>query len=61
MARSNDPNSAGKTQVVMPFEFDGLTPLLTTSKKLNPGAHTLTLVDDRGEEYVRTFTCLSEK
>ena len=26
-----------------------------------PGAHTLTLVDDRGEEYVRTFTCLSEK
>jgi penicillin-binding protein 1C len=26
-----------------------------------PGAHTLTLVDDRGEEYVRNFTCLSEK
>jgi penicillin-binding protein 1C len=26
-----------------------------------PGAHVLTLVDDRGEEYVRTFTCLSEK
>ena len=26
-----------------------------------PGAHTLTLVDDTGEELVRTFTCLSEK
>lgn len=26
-----------------------------------PGAHTLTLVDETGEELVRTFTCLSEK
>jgi penicillin-binding protein 1C len=26
-----------------------------------PGVHVLTLVDDRGEEYVRTFICLSEK
>jgi penicillin-binding protein 1C len=26
-----------------------------------PGPHTLTLVDDSGEEYVRTFTVLSEK
>ena len=26
-----------------------------------PGAHTLTLVDEIGEELVRTFTCLSEK
>jgi penicillin-binding protein 1C len=26
-----------------------------------PGEHTLTLVDERGEEFVRTFRCLSEK
>ena len=26
-----------------------------------PGAHSLTLVDETGEELVRTFTCLSEK
>ncbi len=26
-----------------------------------PGSHTLTLVDETGEELVRTFTCLSEK
>ncbi len=26
-----------------------------------PGTHTLTLVDETGEELVRTFTCLSEK
>lgn len=40
----NDPDSIGKTQVSLPFEFDGLTPLLVTSKKLDPGAHTLKFV-----------------
>jgi penicillin-binding protein 1C len=26
-----------------------------------PGLHTLTLVDETGEELVRSFSCLSEK
>jgi hypothetical protein len=26
-----------------------------------PGPHSLTLVDETGEECVRSFTCLSEK
>jgi len=38
------PASSGKEQIEMAFEFDGLTPLLTTETTLTPGTHTLKLV-----------------
>lgn len=39
-----DPDAAGKTQVDVNLELDGLTPLLITKGRLSAGAHTLELV-----------------
>ena len=38
------PAKEGKMPVVLPIEYDGLTPLLVTSKSIAPGTYTLKLV-----------------
>ncbi len=56
-----NPATAGKLQVSLPFEYDGLTPLLTTSKALKPGTHTLKFViGDTGDSIYDSVVYLSK-
>jgi len=53
--------SVGKLKVNLPFEYDGLTPLLTTSKSLKPGLHTLKFViADTGDTAYDSVVFLSK-
>ncbi|MBT7068463.1 MAG: S8 family serine peptidase [Verrucomicrobia bacterium] len=57
---TTDPDTVGKTVVDADIEYDGLTPLLVTSKALSPGAHTLKLmVADAGDSAYDSAAFLS--
>ncbi|MCC5848320.1 MAG: S8 family serine peptidase [Verrucomicrobia bacterium] len=55
------PATIGKRVVTLPIEYDGLTPLLTTSRSLAPGTYTLKLViADAFDEIYDSAIFLSE-